>query len=186
MFKKIVIALCFFTGLCDGNASRHSAISDQNTIKQCILDTTLTRNFSNLNEIREKIKNEIIQKTNSDKVIKLVKSELLAQQVGIQDFEDWTITVMTASLITVVLLDLQETFHYDSIDIETGLFCLYEDGGRLPEKLYLSDIFKINPTGAILVIPDPDNKAFTADMEQVSLAPAIEECQKKIAEKTRN
>lgn len=119
-------------------------------------------------------------------MIKLVKSELLAQQVGIQDFEDWTITVMTASLITVVLLDLQETFHYDSIDIETGLFYLYEDGGRLSEKLYLSDIFKINPTGAILVIPDPDNKAFTADMEQVSLAPAIEECQKKIAEKTRN
>lgn len=70
MFKKIVIALCFFTGLCDGNASRHSAISDQNTIKQCIPDTTLTRNFSNLNEIREKIKNEIIQKTNSDKACK--------------------------------------------------------------------------------------------------------------------
>lgn len=195
-----MIALCFFTGLCDGNVSSHSVISDQNTIKQCIRDeyhkeSTLTRNFSNLDGIWKEICLKIIEKTNtsdvvsqqkmSAEVIEYVKTELM-QDAGIESAEDPAITIMTASLITVVLLDLQELFHYDPIDVKTGLYYLYTNGEYLSKKLYLSDIFKINPTEAILVIPDPDSRAFTADIEQFSLASAIEECQEKIRKKEEN
>lgn len=204
-----MIALCFFTGLCDGNASSHPVIHECDKIRISIElsgnSTALTQNF-NFNDLknqRDKIKDKIINEANEEQIfiqqnnsallIKGVKCELAAMAVGI-NIQDSGIICVAISQIIATLIDLQESYELDPIEENTFLYYVYtieENSSNVTPWLtndssenvyyYLSDIFKKSPTGAILVIPLDITSTF--DIEQVSIASAIEKCQAKIRER---